>query len=75
MSPTRMQGFRGEANVSQRNGKTSYDKLQEEAKVRGDENGLVADGVILEGDEVESIVNSITSWHADLLAIGRRHPS
>jgi len=39
------------------------------------ENGMVADGVIVEGDEVQSIVDSITSWHADLLVIGRRHHS
>jgi nucleotide-binding universal stress UspA family protein len=52
-----------------------YDKLQEEAKVRAAESGMVADGVIVEGDEVDSIVNSITSWHADLLVIGRRHHS
>jgi nucleotide-binding universal stress UspA family protein len=52
-----------------------YDKLQEEAKARAAEGGMVADGVIVEGDEVDSIVNSITSWHADLLVIGRRHHS
>jgi nucleotide-binding universal stress UspA family protein len=52
-----------------------YDKLQEEAKARATEGGMVADGVIVEGDEVDSIVNSITSWHADLLVIGRRHHS
>jgi nucleotide-binding universal stress UspA family protein len=50
-----------------------YDKLQEEAKVRAAEGGLAADGVIVEGDEVKSIVESVTSWNADLLVIGRRH--
>ena len=52
-----------------------YSKLQEEAKARAAESGLSADGIIVEGDEVESIVNSITSWSADLLVIGRRHHS
>ena len=52
-----------------------YSKLQEEAKVRAAENGVIADAVIVEGDEVQSIVDSITSWHADLLVIGRRHHS
>jgi nucleotide-binding universal stress UspA family protein len=50
-----------------------YNTLQAEAKVRAAESGLMADNVIVEGDEVESIVNSITSWNADLLVIGRRH--
>jgi nucleotide-binding universal stress UspA family protein len=52
-----------------------YNKLQEEAKARAAESGVVADGVIVEGDEVQSIVDSVTSWHADLLVIGRRHHS
>jgi nucleotide-binding universal stress UspA family protein len=52
-----------------------YSKLQEEAKAGATESGVVADAVIVEGDEVQSIVNSITSWHADLLVIGRRHHS
>jgi nucleotide-binding universal stress UspA family protein len=53
-----------------------YDKLQEEAKARAAESGMSADGVIVEGDEVEGIVDSVTSWNADLLVIGRRlHPS
>jgi nucleotide-binding universal stress UspA family protein len=50
-----------------------YNKLQEDAKVRAAESGLVADGVIVEGDEVAGIVDSVTSWKADLLVIGRRH--
>jgi nucleotide-binding universal stress UspA family protein len=52
-----------------------YSTLQEEAKAGATESGVVADAVIVEGDEVQSIVNSITSWHADLLVIGRRHHS
>src|SRR5258705_6198163 len=50
-----------------------YSKLQEEAKARAAESGMVADGVIVEGDEVEGIVNSVTSWNAELLVIWRRH--
>jgi nucleotide-binding universal stress UspA family protein len=52
-----------------------YSTLQEEAKARAAESGLSADGIIVEGDEVQSIVDSITSWSADLLVIGRRHHS
>lgn len=50
-----------------------YSELQREAKERALESGIVADGVIVEGREVESIVDSVTSWRADLLVIGRRH--
>jgi nucleotide-binding universal stress UspA family protein len=50
-----------------------YNKLQEEAKTRAAESGMVADGVIVEGDEVEGIVENVTTWNADLLVIGRRH--
>jgi nucleotide-binding universal stress UspA family protein len=50
-----------------------YNKLQEEAKARAAESGMVADGLIVEGDEVEGIVENVTSWKADLLVIGRRH--
>jgi nucleotide-binding universal stress UspA family protein len=52
-----------------------YNNLQEEAKAHAAGSGLKTDGVIVEGDEVQSIVDSITSWHADLLVIGRRHHS
>jgi nucleotide-binding universal stress UspA family protein len=52
-----------------------YNKLQEEAKARAAESGIAADGVIVEGDEVQSIVDSITSWNGELLVIGRRHHS
>lgn len=52
-----------------------YNKLQEEAKALAAESGVVADSVIVEGDEVQGIVDSVTSWNADLLVIGRRHHS
>ena len=52
-----------------------YAKLQEDARAKAAENGLRADGVVVDGDEVESIVNGIVEWHADLLVIGRRHHS
>jgi nucleotide-binding universal stress UspA family protein len=68
-------GFPGAKRMLSDERQNFYDKLQEEAKVRAAENGIVADGVIVEGDEVQSIVDSITSWHADLLVIGRRHHS
>jgi nucleotide-binding universal stress UspA family protein len=68
-------GFPGSKRMLAEERRNFYTKLQEEAKVRAAENGLVADCVIVEGDEVQSIVDSITSWHADLLVIGRRHHS
>jgi len=52
-----------------------YNKLQEEAKAHAAESGQAADAVIVEGDEVQGIVDSVASWHADLLVIGRRHHS
>jgi nucleotide-binding universal stress UspA family protein len=68
-------GFPGAKRMFAEERQIFYDKLQEEAKVRAAESGMVADGVIVEGDEVDSLVDSITSWHADLLVIGRRHHS
>ena len=68
-------GFPGSKRMLVDERQNFYNKLQEEAKVLAAESGLVADGVIVEGDEVDSIVDSITSWHADLLVIGRRHHS
>ena len=68
-------GFPGAKRMLADERQNFYNQLQEEAKVRAAESGLVADGLIVEGDEVQSIVDSITSWHADLLVIGRRHHS
>lgn len=68
--------FPGSLRMLAEERETFYDKLQEEAKARAAESGLAADGLIVEGDEVEGIVDSVTSWRADLLVIGRRlHPS
>ena len=52
-----------------------YKNLHAEAKARAAESGQAADGVIVEGDEVQGIVDSVASWNADLLVIGRRHHS
>jgi nucleotide-binding universal stress UspA family protein len=65
--------FPGSTRILTERREDFYKKLQDEAKVLADESGMVADSVIVEGNEVESIVNSITSWNADLLVIGRRH--
>jgi len=65
--------FPGSKRVFTEERQNFYNKLQVEAKARAAESGLVADSVIVEGDEVTSIVDSITSWNADLLVIGRRH--
>jgi nucleotide-binding universal stress UspA family protein len=68
-------GFPGSQRMLAEERQAFYRKLQEAARERAAESGIVADGVIVEGDEVQSIVDSITSWHADLLVIGRRHHS
>jgi nucleotide-binding universal stress UspA family protein len=66
-------GFPGAKRMLADERENFYNNLQEEAVVRAAEGGLAADGVIVEGDEVKSIVESVTSWNADLLVIGRRH--
>jgi len=68
-------GFPGAERMLAEERQNFYNKLQDEAKVQAAEGGVVADSVIVEGDEVNSIVDSVTSWHADLLVIGRRHHS
>lgn len=50
-----------------------YRELQRTAKEKALKDGIEAEGLIVEGDEVQSIVDSVASWHADLLVIGRRH--
>jgi len=67
--------FPGSQRMLAEERQTFYNKLQEEAKARAAEGGMVADGVIVEGDEVEGIVENVTSWKAELLVIGRRHHS
>jgi nucleotide-binding universal stress UspA family protein len=65
-------GFPGSKRMLAEERENFYNTLQAEAKVRAAEGGIVADSVVVEGDEVKSIVDSITSWNADLLVIGRR---
>jgi nucleotide-binding universal stress UspA family protein len=50
-----------------------YQALQMKAKELARESGLETEGVIIEGHEVDSLVESIAQWPADLLVIGRRH--
>jgi nucleotide-binding universal stress UspA family protein len=64
--------FPGSMQVLVEERENFYNKLQEEAKALAAESGVVADSVIVEGDEVQGIVDSVTSWNADLLVIGRR---
>jgi nucleotide-binding universal stress UspA family protein len=68
-------GFPGSKRIMAEERENFYNKLQEEAKNRAADSGLAADCVIVEGDEVESIVNNVNSWNADLLVLGRRHHS
>ncbi len=50
-----------------------YENLQQEAKDQALAHGIVAEGVILEGNETKVLVDDLNHWHADLLVIGRRH--
>jgi nucleotide-binding universal stress UspA family protein len=50
-----------------------YVNLQERAKEQARASGVEAEGIIIEGAEVETIVECVAMWHADLLVIGRRH--
>jgi len=67
--------FPGSTTIMAGEQQNFYNELQEEAKARAAESGVAADGVIVESDEVQGIVDSVTSWNADLLVIGRRHHS
>lgn len=52
-----------------------YVNLQNEAKEQAKVSGVSMEGAILEGNEVQAIVDHITAWSADLLVIGRRRHS
>jgi len=52
-----------------------YSKLQQEGVAQASAAGIQAKGVIVEGDEVQSIVDHIAANGIDLLVIGRRHHS
>ena len=54
---------------------TFYRNLQEEGVAQAAAAGIEARAVIVEGDEVQSIVDHITGHVIDLLVIGRRHHS
>ena len=50
-----------------------YRNLQSEGIKHAEEHGITVEGIIVEGDEVQAIVDHIAKWGADLLVIGRRH--
>lgn len=52
-----------------------YCELQKQGVAQAAGAGIQAKAVIIEGDEVESIVNHIAAHQVDLLVIGRRHHS
>ena|SRR5579863_888457 len=52
-----------------------YSKLQKEGVAEAAAAGIRAKAVIVEGDEVQSIVDHIAANGIDLLVIGRRHHS
>ena len=52
-----------------------YENLQKEAKAQASVRGISVEGVIIEGDEIQSLADDLESWEADLLVMGRRHHS
>lgn len=52
-----------------------YAGVQEEAVKEASAAGIRVDTAIIEGKEVQTIVDHITAFRADLLVIGRRHHS
>lgn len=57
--------------IEERN--TFYSNLQREGVAKAAGAGLQARGVLVEGDEVQSIVDHIVANGNDLLVLGRRH--
>lgn len=52
-----------------------YANLQKEAEKEASAAGVKVDAAIIEGKEVQTIVDHITAFRADLLVLGRRHHS
>jgi nucleotide-binding universal stress UspA family protein len=52
-----------------------YENLQEEAKAQALAHGIAAEGVIIDGDEIQGLTKDLESWKTDLLVMGRRHHS
>lgn len=52
-----------------------YAELQQQAIGEATAAGIKAEAVVVEGEEVQAIVDAIAAWGADLLVIGRRHHS
>ena len=52
-----------------------YADLQRKAIEQAAAAGIKAEGIVLEGDEVQTIADHIVTCGADLLVIGRRHHS
>lgn len=52
-----------------------YAGVQKEAVKEASAAGIKVDAAIIEGREVQTIVDHITAFRADLLVIGRRHHS
>jgi nucleotide-binding universal stress UspA family protein len=52
-----------------------YENLQKEAKALASAQGIAAEGVIIEGDEIQGLADDLERWKADLIVMGRRHHS
>ena len=54
---------------------TYYRELQKGAMVQATAAGLDVQGLVIEGEEVQTIVDRIAEYNPDLLVLGRRHHS
>jgi nucleotide-binding universal stress UspA family protein len=52
-----------------------YENLQKKAKGMASARGIAAEGIVIDGDEIQSLADYLESWQADLLVMGRRHHS
>jgi nucleotide-binding universal stress UspA family protein len=52
-----------------------YENLQKEAKALASAQGIAAEGVIVEGEEIQGLADDLERWKADLMVMGRRHHS
>jgi nucleotide-binding universal stress UspA family protein len=65
--------FPGSERILTDERRTFYENLQKEAKAMASDRGITAEGAIVEGDEIQALLDDLDSWKADLLIIGRRH--
>lgn len=66
-------GFPGAGRTVADERQLFYRNLHHKAKAQAAAQGITLEGDIFEGDEIQSLIDCIEKWQADLLVIGRRH--